>query len=62
MKDSVLSPDNDHTIYAIFRVYSLGRDGMGLRVYLDPETLRVSGQLEFTSETWSVVPRRSAPV
>ncbi len=30
---------------------------MGLRVYIDPEALRLSEQLEFSVEKWSVVPR-----
>ncbi|KAI0424953.1 hypothetical protein F5Y09DRAFT_118782 [Xylaria sp. FL1042] len=44
------------TIYVIFRVYWLGQDNVGLRIYLDPESLRRTHQLEFTSELWSVVP------
>ncbi|KAL1863985.1 hypothetical protein Daus18300_007950 [Diaporthe australafricana] len=47
-------------IYVIFRVYNLGCDGMGLKIYLDPESLRLSGELSFTADTWSVVPGSSA--
>ena len=57
MKDSTLTEENRETIYVIFRVYHLGRDAMGFVVYLDPEVLKVSGQLEFTAEEWSVVPQ-----
>lgn len=56
MRENVLTAGNTNFIYAIFRVYRLGQDNMGLRVYLDPESLRLSGQLEFTAETWTVVP------
>ncbi|KAL7624644.1 hypothetical protein AAE478_006214 [Parahypoxylon ruwenzoriense] len=56
MRDNVLTADNTNRIYVIFRVYYLGQDNMGLKVYLDPESLRLSGQLSFTAETLSVVP------
>ncbi|KAK6825522.1 hypothetical protein PG987_013016 [Apiospora arundinis] len=48
--------ESTETIYAIFRVFNLGRDDMDLRVYLDPEALRQQDDLKFTSESWSVVP------
>ncbi|KAI1377806.1 hypothetical protein F4677DRAFT_458573 [Hypoxylon crocopeplum] len=56
MQQNVLTEANSSKIYVIFRVYHLGKDNMGLRVYLDPESLRLSRQLAFTAETWSVVP------
>ena len=58
MRDNVLEVDNTDTIYMIFRVYNLGRadQPLGLKVYLDPETLRLANQLEFTARSWSVVP------
>ncbi|KAI0385044.1 hypothetical protein F5Y04DRAFT_204258 [Hypomontagnella monticulosa] len=56
MGENVLTANNRTKIYVIFRVYNLGQDNMGLRVYFDPESLRLSGQLDFTAETWSVVP------
>jgi hypothetical protein len=56
MRDNALTPRNTDTIYVIFRVYYLGRAGMDLKIYMDPEALRLSGELEFTAETWSVVP------
>jgi hypothetical protein len=48
--------ENLETIYAIFRVYNLGQDNMGVRIYLDPESLRLAGRLRFTAEQWSAVP------
>ncbi|KAK8094937.1 hypothetical protein PG997_001622 [Apiospora hydei] len=44
------------TIYAIFRVFNLGQDDMSLKIYLDPEALRIHDDLTFTTESWSVVP------
>ncbi|KAJ0306261.1 hypothetical protein COL516b_004717 [Colletotrichum fioriniae] len=55
MRDQVMTENSD-TVYVIFRVYNLGQANMGLKVYLDPETLRRSEQLKFTAETWSVIP------
>lgn len=42
-------------IYVIFRVYYLGRDDMGLEIYLDPERLRSQGRLAFTAEAWTII-------
>ncbi|KAI1118839.1 hypothetical protein F5Y14DRAFT_397902 [Nemania sp. NC0429] len=50
------SESTGNTIYVIFRVYWLGQEDIGLAIYLDPESLRRSGQLKFQSELWSVVP------
>lgn len=44
-------------VYMIFRVYNLGSDGIVARIYLDPETLRERGRLQFTPESYSVSPR-----
>lgn len=41
-------------LYVIFRVYSLGRNSIGLRVLVDPESMRQLNTLEFTTQTWSV--------
>ncbi|RWA07221.1 hypothetical protein EKO27_g7884 [Xylaria grammica] len=56
MRDNAITANNTEKIYAIFRVYYLGQENMGLKVYIDPEALRLSGQLEFAADTWSVVP------
>lgn len=56
MQDNILAAGNTGSIYAIFRVYWLGQDSLGLKIYLDPESLRLSGQLKFKAESWSVVP------
>ncbi|KAK8076963.1 hypothetical protein PG996_003133 [Apiospora saccharicola] len=56
MQENTGTTGNSSTIYVIFRVYNLGQDNMGLKIYLDPEALRVSEALKFTAESWSVVP------
>ncbi|KAK8038631.1 hypothetical protein PG993_007042 [Apiospora rasikravindrae] len=56
MQENTTTMGNRDTIYVIFRVYNLGCENMGLRIYLDPEELRVSERLKFTAESWSVVP------
>lgn len=43
-------------IYMIFRVYYLGSEGMGLKVYVNPESLRQEGRLIFSPESYSVYP------
>jgi hypothetical protein len=44
------------SIYVIFRVSKLGGNSMELTIYVDPEVMRQERNLEFTAETWSVVP------
>jgi len=56
MRDNAITAARKDSIDVIFGVYDLGRDNMGLQVYLDREALRLSGKLIFTTETWSVVP------
>lgn len=43
-------------VYAVLRVFNLDSRDIGLRVYLDPETLKTDGVLEFTAESYSVKP------
>lgn len=43
-------------VYIIFRVFNIGSKGMGMRVYVDPEELRLQEDLVFTGEHWSVTP------
>ncbi|GFF32149.1 conserved hypothetical protein [Aspergillus udagawae] len=49
-------PDNQLSVYVIFRVYNLGRDSVGMKVYVNPGLMEMSGELVFMTETWSVVP------
>ncbi|KAG7284334.1 hypothetical protein NEMBOFW57_010706 [Staphylotrichum longicolle] len=55
--------DNSHhdnsscdTVYVIFRVFKLGTDDTGVRILVDPESMRLRNELSFTAESWSVVP------
>jgi hypothetical protein len=43
------------SVYVIFRVFNLGNDSIGLKVLVDPESIRQRGELAFTAEAWSVV-------
>ncbi|KAH1631885.1 hypothetical protein KXV25_001395 [Aspergillus fumigatus] len=43
-------------IYVVFRVYYLGKENMGLKVYVDPERLRQEERLIFSPESYSVYP------
>ncbi|KAF8865581.1 hypothetical protein BDZ45DRAFT_641278 [Acephala macrosclerotiorum] len=54
MQSMKLSPQAaSPNIYVLFRVFSLeGR--IGLQVYVDPESARLAGQLEFNVDTWAV--------
>lgn len=44
-------------IYLVCRVFDLTKDQIGMALYVDPERLKQNGELEFTAETWTVVPR-----
>jgi hypothetical protein len=44
-----------NSIYVIFRVFNLGNDSIGLKVLVDPVTMRQRGELAFTTEKWSVI-------
>ncbi|MCJ1398278.1 hypothetical protein MMC11_001475, partial [Xylographa trunciseda] len=49
-------------IYIILRLYSIGRgDATGLNVYVDPETERQEGRLDFQIEKWRVTPGWAPP-
>ena len=56
MSNGETQSDNMDTVYVIFRVYNLGQQGMRVKVYVDPEMMRVREELLFTAEGWSVVP------
>lgn len=51
-----LGDSNQSEIYAVFRVFNLGKDSIGLRIYIDPEEQRRAGKLKFTADKWVVVP------
>lgn len=41
----------------VLRVFGIQNGTIGMSIYMDPEQLRLNGDLVFTGETWSVVPR-----
>ena len=49
-------------VYVILRVFNLGQKDMGLRVYLDPESLRLDKKLDFTAESYTIVPSKPSGV
>ncbi|KAI9933658.1 hypothetical protein MW887_008131 [Aspergillus wentii] len=44
------------SVYIIFRVFNLGLDSMGMKIFVDPGLMRDNGELSFTAEAWSIVP------
>jgi hypothetical protein len=50
MKLSALEDSNE--IYLIPRVFSMGPSGTGLRIYLDPATLREQRKLQFRADKY----------
>ena len=48
--------ENQSAVYALFRVFNLGRSSMGLKIYIDPAEQRRLGKLAFMSEKYSVIP------
>lgn len=49
--------ENHSEIYMILRVFRVQSEMIGMSIYMDPEQLRLDGDLVFTGESWSVVPR-----
>lgn len=45
-------------VYLIARIFSLGDSGIGFKLYVDPETLRKSGELQFKADKYVVTPTR----
>lgn len=48
--------ENQSAVYALFRVFGLGRTGMGLKIYIDPAEQKRVGKLALTAEKYSVTP------
>jgi hypothetical protein len=44
-------------VYIILRVFNLSKDNIDMRLYVDPAGMEERGELSFTSESYSVVPR-----
>jgi hypothetical protein len=57
MQEMALTPGRTaERIYAIFRVFDLGKESLALKIYIDPESHRQSSTLWFEAEKWSVKP------
>lgn len=53
--------NEDHSeAYMILRVFGIQNETIGMSIYMDPEQLRLNGDLVFTGQTWSVVPRHGS--
>ncbi len=60
-----LDPENPATdVYIILRVFNLGQDNIGMRLYVDPVTMKREGQLFFEPSSYIVTPgvEAKAPV
>jgi hypothetical protein len=43
-------------VYLICRVYNLGRESMGMKMFVDPYVMEGTGELRFTPDTWTCTP------
>ncbi|KAL5334193.1 hypothetical protein BJX70DRAFT_378796 [Aspergillus crustosus] len=43
-------------VYLICRVYDLGLESMGMKIFVDPYVMEGAGELRFTADTWTVTP------
>ena len=55
MNENTNGNGNRQTVYVIFRAFNLGAGNVGLKILMDPESMRTRDELVFTAETWSVV-------
>lgn len=57
MKHMALTSETAATnIYIILRVFNLGQDNIGMRLYVDPMTMRREGHLLFEPSSYIVTP------
>ena len=50
------SEEGDTEIYIIARVFNLGQDNMGMRLYVDPASMKYSRELIFQPNSYVVTP------
>lgn len=48
--------NRDGSIYMIFRVFDMGKRSIGVRIYMDPDQMRLDGTLRFSADRWTVTP------
>lgn len=55
MQNYRLEPDRrSQNVYLLARVFGIASKEVGLRIYVDPETARRNGELQFSVDTWKV--------
>jgi hypothetical protein len=54
--NGVSGTENQGVIYALFRVFNLGKESMGLKIFIDPEQQRSRGVLRFTADKYTITP------
>lgn len=47
---------NNESLYMIFRVFNMGKKSIGVRIYMNPDQMRLEGRLRFTADRWTVTP------
>lgn len=47
-------PRDGGEIYMLFRVFNVDKSSIGLKIFVDPETARQNGELDFKEHTWAV--------
>ena len=57
MKTMTLDDDRASTnVYVIMRVFNLGQDNIGMRLYVDPAAMELDGRLMFEPSNYTVTP------
>ena len=46
----------DESVYMIFRVFNMGNNSIGVRIYMDPARMEREGRLRFSADRWTVTP------
>lgn len=53
---AIHAADNQAEVYMILRVYDVASTDVRMKVYLDPEQLRIDEHLHFDAGSWTVTP------
>jgi len=54
---AIHAADDQAEVYMILRVYDVASRNVRMKVYLDPEQLRIDEHLQFNGGSWTVTPR-----
>jgi hypothetical protein len=55
--ESVTTATQRRKVYILFRVHGVESGQVGVRIYIDLEALRKTGDLVFEAQSWTVTPR-----